>query len=116
MNLLIRHRADLDDAREEYERDIAQADRFVQRALLMKKIKAERAPNVGGVPGANNATNPSTSANELEDLCGGAEALAPRHHFRIFRHDLGKTSGCIHDARQATNERVGTFVRVPERL
>jgi hypothetical protein len=40
MNLLIRERADLRDTAEEYRRDIAIADEWVQRALATKKAKA----------------------------------------------------------------------------
>jgi tetratricopeptide (TPR) repeat protein len=42
MNLLIREGADFDDTKEEYQRDIADADRWVQKALAAKKAEAER--------------------------------------------------------------------------
>lgn len=42
LNLLIRERADLADTPEEYKKDIATADNWVQKALEAKKIKAER--------------------------------------------------------------------------
>jgi hypothetical protein len=41
-NLLIRERADLDDSKEQYEKDIKTADNWTQKALDTKKIKAER--------------------------------------------------------------------------
>lgn len=47
MNLLIRERADLADTKEEYTKDIEDADNWVQRALETKKIKAERVTNKG---------------------------------------------------------------------
>ncbi len=42
LNLLIRYRADLDDTREQYTKDIEVADNWVQKSLETKKIKAER--------------------------------------------------------------------------
>lgn len=42
LNLLIRERADLADNPEDYKKDIATADNWVQKALEAKKIKAER--------------------------------------------------------------------------
>ena len=42
-NLLLREKADLVDSKEEYEKLIAEADQWVQKALEIKKIKAERA-------------------------------------------------------------------------
>jgi len=41
-NLLIRERADLDDSKDAYEKDIKTADDWTQKALDTKKIKAER--------------------------------------------------------------------------
>jgi Tfp pilus assembly protein PilF len=41
-NLLIRERADLDDSKDEYDKDIKIANDWVQKNLDMKKIKAER--------------------------------------------------------------------------
>ncbi|MBV9504007.1 MAG: tetratricopeptide repeat protein [Acidobacteriia bacterium] len=41
-NLLIRERADLDDSKEQYDKDIQEANNWVQKALDTKKIKAER--------------------------------------------------------------------------
>jgi hypothetical protein len=43
MNLLIRERADLDDDKEQYAKDIATADSWVQKALDTKKMKAAKA-------------------------------------------------------------------------
>ena len=48
-NLLIRERADLADPKEEYEKEIQDADNWVQKALETKKIKAERVANKGAV-------------------------------------------------------------------
>lgn len=42
LNLLIRERADLAETPDEYKKDIATADNWVQKALEAKKIKAER--------------------------------------------------------------------------
>jgi Tfp pilus assembly protein PilF len=42
LNLLIRERADLAENPEDYKKDIATADNWVQKALEAKKIKAER--------------------------------------------------------------------------
>jgi tetratricopeptide (TPR) repeat protein len=42
LNLLIRERADLADNPDDYKKDIATADNWVQKALEAKKIKAER--------------------------------------------------------------------------
>lgn len=41
MNLLVRERADLADAPDQYKKDIETADNWVQKALETKKIKAE---------------------------------------------------------------------------
>lgn len=49
LNLLIRERADLLDTKEEYEKQIAVADGWVQKALDTKKLKASRAPASGGI-------------------------------------------------------------------
>lgn len=43
MNLLIRERADLDDSPDQYQKDIATADQWVQKALDTKKAKAAKA-------------------------------------------------------------------------
>ena len=48
-NLLIRERADLADSKDDYEKDIQDADNWVQKALETKKIKAERVANKGAV-------------------------------------------------------------------
>jgi hypothetical protein len=40
MNLLIRGRADLRDSKAEYDQDIADGDRWLQRALQTRKAKA----------------------------------------------------------------------------
>lgn len=46
MNLFFRERADLADTQEEYRQDIAAADRWVQKALETKKLKAQQSvPN-----------------------------------------------------------------------
>jgi len=42
MNLLIRERADLADSGEQYRRDVAEADQWVEKALQTKRMKAER--------------------------------------------------------------------------
>lgn len=42
MNLLIRYRADLNDTREQYDTDVKEADKWVQKNLETVKIKAER--------------------------------------------------------------------------
>ena len=44
MNLLIRERADLRDTADEWRRDTAEADQWVQTALEIKKLKAQQAP------------------------------------------------------------------------
>lgn len=43
MNLLIRERADLDESADQYQKDIATADQWVQKALDTKKAKAAKA-------------------------------------------------------------------------
>jgi len=48
LNLLIRERADLDDSKDEYEKDIKTADNWTQKALETKKIKAERKEKKSG--------------------------------------------------------------------
>ena len=50
-NLLIRERADLRDAAEEYQADIRVADEWVQKVLATKKAKAEAKGNGGIAPG-----------------------------------------------------------------
>lgn len=47
MNLLIRERADLADSPDDYKKDIATADNWVQKALDTKKAKAEKAAKAG---------------------------------------------------------------------
>jgi tetratricopeptide (TPR) repeat protein len=47
MNLLIRERADLADSEDQYKKDIASADNWVQKALDTKKMKAEKAAKAG---------------------------------------------------------------------
>jgi len=49
MNLLIRYRADLDDTPEQYNKDIEEANSWIQKALDTKKIKAQRTPQQGGI-------------------------------------------------------------------
>lgn len=53
MNLLIRERADLRDTPEEYQRDIAEADQWVQKALATKQQRAQDATGtgIGAAPG-----------------------------------------------------------------
>ncbi len=48
LNLLHRERADLSDTKEEYLKDIASADAWVEKTLETKKIKNERAQKVQG--------------------------------------------------------------------
>jgi hypothetical protein len=43
MNLLIREKADLDDTPEQYKADTDTADKWVQKALDTKKMKAQKA-------------------------------------------------------------------------
>jgi tetratricopeptide (TPR) repeat protein len=47
MNLLIRERADLAESEDQYKKDIALADNWMQRALDTKKEKAEKAAKAG---------------------------------------------------------------------
>jgi Tfp pilus assembly protein PilF len=47
MNLLIREKADLADTAEQYKAGVDEADRWVQKSLETKKIKAERVGNKG---------------------------------------------------------------------
>jgi hypothetical protein len=47
MNLLIREKADLADTPEQYKAAVDEADRWVQKSLETKKIKAERVANKG---------------------------------------------------------------------
>src|SRR5450759_5452897 len=63
MNLFIRERADLRDTADECKRDVAIADEWVQKALAIKKAKAERRSVYGAIsdrpppppPGAQSA-------------------------------------------------------------
>jgi tetratricopeptide (TPR) repeat protein len=48
MNLLIRERADLADNEDDYKKDIATADTWVQKALDTKKMKAAKAASQAG--------------------------------------------------------------------
>jgi len=51
MNLLIRYRADLMETPQEYQKQVEEADNWMQKALQTKKIKAERMPQGGlGAP------------------------------------------------------------------
>jgi TonB family protein len=52
LNLLIRERADLRSTREEYLRDVAEADQWVQKALETKKEKAQQAGMAGMTGGS----------------------------------------------------------------
>ena len=50
LNLLIREKADLADNPDDYKKQVAEADSWVQKALETKKVKAQRAlDNPGGV-------------------------------------------------------------------
>ncbi|MBM3727112.1 MAG: hypothetical protein FJW40_17025 [Acidobacteria bacterium] len=49
MNLLVRERADLLDNKEAYDKDIKEADEWVQKALETKKMKAARMPGNTGI-------------------------------------------------------------------
>ncbi len=49
LNLLIRERADLDETKDQYKKDIETADTWVQRAMAVKKMKAERAEKAAAV-------------------------------------------------------------------
>jgi hypothetical protein len=49
MNLLYRERADLADTSVGYEKDVATADEWIQKALDTRKIKAERQPKQTGI-------------------------------------------------------------------
>jgi len=49
LNLLIRERADLLDSVAEYQQDVAVADQWVQKALAVKKAKAERRSTAAGL-------------------------------------------------------------------
>jgi tetratricopeptide (TPR) repeat protein len=49
MNLLYRERADLADSSVGYEKDVATADEWIQKALDTRKIKAERQPKQTGI-------------------------------------------------------------------
>jgi tetratricopeptide (TPR) repeat protein len=48
MNLIVRERADLADTEDEYKKDIATADAWVQKALDTKKMKAAKAAQSAG--------------------------------------------------------------------
>ena len=48
MNLLIRERADLSESEDDYKKDIATADTWVQKALDTKKMKAAKAAEQAG--------------------------------------------------------------------
>jgi tetratricopeptide (TPR) repeat protein len=48
-NLLFRQRADLQDTPEAYKTDTEMADAWIQKTLETKKMKAARAPGIGGV-------------------------------------------------------------------
>ena len=50
MNLLIRERADLRDSADEYRRDIAEANDWVDKAMAAKKAKAEQRAGAMGLP------------------------------------------------------------------
>jgi TonB family protein len=50
MNLLLRERADLDETREDYNRDVALADQWVQKALDTKKMNARAEVDGASLP------------------------------------------------------------------
>ncbi len=52
MNLLIREKADLDDTPEQYKADTDTADKWVQKALDTKKMKAKKAADAAAAAGA----------------------------------------------------------------
>lgn len=52
MNLLIREKADLDDTPEQYKADTDTADKWVQKALDTKKMKAKKAADAAAASGA----------------------------------------------------------------
>ncbi len=70
MNLLIRERADLKTTREEYARDVAEADRWVNRALETKKEKAQ--PAGLGVNGPPPPPGPGQQGGPQRIVVGGA--------------------------------------------
>jgi tetratricopeptide (TPR) repeat protein len=49
MNLFIREKADLDDSSEEYKKDIASADGWMNKAMDTRKIKAAKAAPAAGI-------------------------------------------------------------------
>ncbi len=49
LNLLIRERADLDDNADDYKKDIATADMWMNKAMETRKIKAAKAAPTGGL-------------------------------------------------------------------
>ena len=49
LNLLIRERADLDDNTDDYKKDIATADMWMNKAMDTRKIKAAKAAPTGGL-------------------------------------------------------------------
>ncbi len=49
LNLLIRERADLDDNAEDYKKDVATADMWMNKAMDTRKIKAAKAAPTGGL-------------------------------------------------------------------
>jgi tetratricopeptide (TPR) repeat protein len=51
MNLLIREKADLDDTSEQYKADTDTADKWVQKALDTKKMKAKKAADAAAAAG-----------------------------------------------------------------
>ncbi len=72
MNLLIRERADLRDSKEEYTRDVAVADEWVQKALAAKKEQAQSGiappsppPSRGGGGGSATPTRIRVGGNVL---------------------------------------------------
>ncbi len=58
MNLLVRERADLRDTREEYDRDIKEADRWFRKTIDTRRMKAAAAPQGGTLSGLHAAPPP----------------------------------------------------------
>ncbi len=64
MNLLIREKADLDDTPEQYKADTDTADKWVQKALDTKKMKAPE----GGWRRRNRAASPRKTRSKRSQL------------------------------------------------
>ncbi|HEY2016043.1 MAG TPA: energy transducer TonB, partial [Bryobacteraceae bacterium] len=81
MNLLVRERADLRDTKDEYTRDIAEADQWVQKALATKKMKAQM--GVGGHGGMLAAPPPPPPPPPPPARAQGAEAAQDSKRIRV---------------------------------